>query len=367
MKYRSSEDQKFKNSETNYQLPTSNYQLPTSMFKNFLLAFILISSTAFAQTQLGKNISCIFQDTKGNYWFGSEGEGLYKNDGKNTVLYTISEGLCNNQIRAIQEDASGNILIETGNGISMFNGSSFTTISNKNNFLILDDRTNDWRYEPQDLWLIAKHGVYRYDGNVLNYLQLPKTPLDSGYIQNDKQVSPYALYVIYKDTKGNSWFGTHHMGVCKYDGNAFTWFADKGLSEPAIRAIFEDSKGNMWFGNNGYGLYKYDGTTMIYISEEFGLENKEIKKTHKVIDKPGTVARVFAINEDMAGNIWIGTADAGVWKFNGKSFVNYTIANGLPSNTINVIYKDKKGDLLFGTQGDGVCKFNGFSFYKASF
>lgn len=337
------------------------------MINKLLLALILLSSTSFAQTKLGKNICCILQDSKGNYWFGSDVDGLYRHDGKNLVLFTASEGLSNNQVRSIQEDASGNILIETGSGISRFDGNTFTTISNKENFLIVGDRTNEWRTEPIDTWFTAHHGLFRYDGDVLQYLQLPKSKLDSGYVQNDKYVSPYALYQIYKDSKGNIWFGTHHLGVCKYNGDTFTWFTDKGLSEPAIRAIFEDSKGNMWFGNNGYGLYKYDGSILRYISEEFGLYNREIRKTHKVTDMPGTIARVFAINEDNIGNIWIGTADAGVWKFDGKKFLNFTTANGLPSNTIHTIYKNNKGELLFGVQGDGVYKFNGFSFYKISF
>jgi len=37
---------------------------------------------------------------------------------------------------------------------------------------------------------------------------------------------------------------------------------------------------------------------------------------------------------------------------------NYTTKDGLPSNVGNMVYKDKKGELWFGTAEAGVCKFD---------
>ncbi|MGB3075409.1 MAG: two-component regulator propeller domain-containing protein, partial [Chitinophagales bacterium] len=79
------------------------------------------------------------------------------------------------------------------------------------------------------------------------------------------------------------------------------------------------------------------------------------------------LARVWTINEDNNGNLWIGTYDAGVWRFDGENLTNYTSIDGLTSNAINTIYKDRKGELWFGTDGAGVCKFNGISFSGFTF
>ncbi|MBP6558523.1 MAG: diguanylate cyclase, partial [Flavobacterium sp.] len=77
-----------------------------------------------------------------------------------------------------------------------------------------------------------------------------------------------------------------------------------------------------------------------------------------------TLARIYAINEDSNGNLWIGTVDSGVWQYDGNKFTHYTEKDGLSSQAINTIYKDLKGDLWFGTDSDGVFKFNGETFVK---
>ncbi len=173
-------------------------------------------------------------------------------------------------------------------------------------------------------------------------------------------LSPYGVYAIIKDKKGNVWFGTQAEGVCRYDGKTLTWFKEKGLGGPAVLALFEDSKGRLWFGNNGAGLFMYDGKTLTNFTEEKGLTNPEFR----VSGKPGleTLARVYSINEDRYRNIWIGTVDAGAWKYDGNNLTHYTTKEGLPSNAVNTIYKDKNGELWFGTDSNGICTFNGSTF-----
>jgi ligand-binding sensor domain-containing protein len=175
-------------------------------------------------------------------------------------------------------------------------------------------------------------------------------------------LSQYAVYCILKDTKGNVWFGTQAHGVCRFDGKSFTWFKEKGLAGPAVLALYEDSKGNLWFGNNGAGLFRYDGKTLTNFTHEKGLDNADFRLLGK--SGIGTVARVYAIQEDNSGNLWVGTVDAGVWKYDGTKLTNYTTADGLTSNAVNTIYKDKNGELWFGTDSDGICKFDGKRFVK---
>ena len=51
-------------------------------------------------------------------------------------------------------------------------------------------------------------------------------------------------------------------------------------------------------------------------------------------------------------------------KYDGKIFTNYTMKDGLTSNSIICIYKDNKRVLWLGTSGGGLCKFNGERFEK---
>ncbi len=314
-------------------------------------------------TEIGRDVLSIFQDKNYNYWFGTN-DGAYCYNGKNLFRFTHKEGLAQDQIQTIQEDNAGNIWFGTGGfGVSRFDGQTITTFTNGNTAQAITDLYKDWKTAPDNLWFYAGGGAYRYTGNALTYLPFPGSETAANH------VSEYGVYCLLKDSNGNLWFGTQAKGVCRYDGKSFTWFNEKGLSPPAVRALFEDRNGNLWFGNNGAGLFRYDGKTLSNFTEEKGLGNPEFWSESKISGKPGpgTLARVWTINEDNSGNLWIGTIDAGVWRYDGKNLTNFTIRDGLTSDAVTTIYKDKNGELWFGTNGGGVCKFNGTSFSEFAF
>ena len=64
--------------------------------------------------------------------------------------------------------------------------------------------------------------------------------------------------------------------------------------------------------------------------------------------------------EDKAGNLWFGTGD-GVYKYDGKSFRQFTMANGLTSNKITSLLEDKAGKIWIGTEA-GLCLYDGKTF-----
>ena len=311
-----------------------------------------------AVNSIDKNIRSIFQDRSGNYWFGTNGAGVYRYDAKKLTQFTMKDGLADNQVINIQEDDLGNIWFGTGAfGISEFDGNKITTHTNKVN--ITKGTEANWKSKNNDLWFFAGGGVLRYSNPSLDYL--PFHPSSSKtQTKAPFSLSRYGVYCILKDKKGNIWFGTQAEGVCRYDGKKLTWFKEKGLSGPAVLSIFEDSKGILWFGNNGAGLFRYEGNTLTNFTEEKGLNNADFRASGK--PGLGTLARIYSINEDNGGNIWVGTVDAGVWIYDGNNLINYTIKDGLTSNAVNTIYKDKKGELWFGTDGNGLCKFNGTTF-----
>ena len=307
---------------------------------------------------LDKNIRSIFQDRNGIYWFGTNGAGVFRYDKKNLTQFTVKDGLADNQVSSIQEDEVGNLWFQSNAfTISKFDGKKFTTQTNKVN--PTTGAETDWKSKYNDLWFYAGDGVFRQHNSSLYYLPFDRS--NSTAKANDPfKLSRFGVYCILKDTKGNIWFGTQAEGVCRYDGKNLTWFKEKGLAGPAVLGLFEDSRGNIWFGNNGSGLFRYDGKTLTNLTEEKGLDNPDFRVSGKV--GLGTMARVYSINEDIVGNIWIGTVDAGVWKYDGNNFTNYTTKDGLTSNAVNTIYKDNNRDLWFGTDSNGICKFNGTRF-----
>ena len=120
---------------------------------------------------------------------------------------------------------------------------------------------------------------------------------------------------------------------------------DSQIGEYVIE-IFQDSKNNIWFGTLEEGVAKFDGTNLKYLTTKDGLPSN----------------RITSVIEDDLGNLWFGTG-AGVSRFDGKIFTNFSEKDGLCSDMVSNLFIDKKGNFWIGTW-DGVCKFNGTRFKK---
>lgn len=76
---------------------------------------------------LGKPVRAIFEDSKKNLWIGLEGGGLILFDAEKGVVkkrYSSADGLCNNAVLNIEEDAKGFLWLSTFNGLSKFDPST---------------------------------------------------------------------------------------------------------------------------------------------------------------------------------------------------------------------------------------------------
>ena len=65
--------------------------------------------------------------------------------------------------------------------------------------------------------------------------------------------------------------------------------------------------------------------------------------------------------QDKAGNLWFGTTENGLYKYDGKSFSQFLVTNGLNSNNISSILEDKDGKIWIGTE-TGLCLYDGRTF-----
>jgi ligand-binding sensor domain-containing protein len=305
--------------------------------------------------ELGSNIMVIYQDKKNNYWFGSWETGVYKYDGKTLIHYTTKHGLYNNRVDDIAEDTSGNIYFAGMNSnatITKFDGKSFTQIT--------AIPSNEWKLEANDLWLLNafqnKQKVYRFDGNTLYELILPKPP----HLNN-----PFEVYSIYSDKKGNIWFGTNPVGVCRYDGKSFDWITEEDVTEfrnegaNGVRSITEDKNGDFWFNTeNRYSIYD----SMTLNSNKFYTRHESIgsldgKNTSGLNEYLSTV-------RDNQNNLWFVTYRNGVWKYDGTKITHYPVQANAKDITLFSIYKDNNGDLWLGTHDNGAYQFNGKTFEK---
>jgi len=304
---------------------------------------------------LGSSIMVVYQDTKNNFWYGSWETGVYRFDGKTLVNYTTKHGLPNNRIDEIKEDSSGNIYLGSSHpksSIVRFDGNSFSALT--------PVPSRDWQLKSTDLWFRhsyePENKVYRHDGITLHELELPAPP---------NLPDPFGIYSIYRDTKGNIWFGTNPVGVCRYDGRSFEWITEEDVTEfrnegaNGVRSIVEDKNGDFWF-NTEYRYSVYDSATLksnaLYTRQESigGLDGK----------KDSALNEYLSAATDNNNDLWFVTYRDGVWKYDGTKITHYAVQENSKDITLFSIYKDHNGVLWLGTHENGAYKFNGASFEK---
>lgn len=283
----------------------------------------------YYEGQLAHWIRRIFQDNKGNLWFGTNHYGALRFDGKNLDYITEDNGINIGRINEIVEDKDGNIWFATdGFGIYKYDGEIFTNFSEKEG--LLNNSVWSITIDKNGLfWIGTLEGVSQFNGETFTSFSIPKA--------NIKNVEPILSHNritnILEDKKGNIWFGTDGYGISKYDGKNFSHLTTKeGLCDNTIYDLMEDSKGNIWIGTMHGGISKFNGNAFINYTKDGIIEGFE----------------VGGFYEDKHANIWFAAEHNGVYRYNGKSFTSFNTENGPDTNGILSILQDRENRFWFG-------------------
>lgn len=294
----------------------------------------------FIDGQLCQHLRKIFQDSKGNLWFGTNVYGLMKYDGNSLEYITKEDGFSGGRVTAIVEDSIGNIWIATGNGLNKFDGKSFTVFTEEDGLsdseiwsLILDSKGI--------FWIGHSLGLSSFNGKEFRNISIPKPIVDS----NTTIYAPNRIVGIVEDKDGSLWLGTDGFGICKYDGISFTNFTTKdGLADNAIHEIMLDSKGLLWIGTYWGGLSMFDGKKFTNFTKNGEISGVEVS----------------AFFEDSNGDIWFGVENNGIYKFDGSVFKHYD-QESFSNGSILSIYRDRENRFWFGGWG-GLFRYDNDNF-----
>lgn len=305
--------------------------------------------------QIDEYVVTIFEDTRGNLWFGTLSKGVARYDGSSLRYFSTKDGLCGNAVVSVVEDKAGNIWFGTQSGLSRYDGKTFTNFTEAEGLChfrvsnLLIDKTGT-------LWVGTWGGVCVYNGVAFTPFTVPVPDVD---------IAPYHSTMnwvteVMEDSRGNIWFGRDGYGACRYDGRTFTHFTKKdGLASNNVQVIAEDRQGNIWFGSrvaeNDHpdpakrtgdgGVNRFDGQKMIQFPGVEGLSKNE----------------TYAIHTDKAGNVWIGANKLGVYRYDPSAEQAgrqpFTLYKGTDRMdlTYNIgvqsILEDRNGGLWFGLSG----------------
>ena len=276
-----------------------------------------------------------------------------------------------NNISTIVEDKNAPagstwLWLGTDAGISHFDGKGFTNIQIPaafNEYMPALNRTSAPAPASQktvasllqdkngNLWIgTLESGLYRYDGKSFdNFLN------NDGRNYNDNRDNQLIIDLL-EDRNGDIWMSSWNRGgAWRYSpgSGAFSNFLSKdGLGDDMIFCALEDKAGNIWFGTRDHGLSRYDGKTFTNITEKEGLCNPNIS----------------AIYLDSKGVLWCGsdikqgTKPGGICRYDGQSIQPFTPKEGLVYSGIRSIVEDNNGNLWFGSRGGGLYRYDGKAF-----
>lgn len=316
----------------------------------------------------------------------------------------IPEGLSQNTVTCMAQDAVGYMWFGTRNGLNRYDGIEFTiyefdpsdSTSISSNYIRSVFLDSEGR-----LWVGAMDGgLNMYDREKDAFIHWKSDPGKEGSISDDW------VNVIYEDKHHRLWIGTEHGGLnlMNKDGKTFTVFKHdpSDPSSPAgnqISSIIEDRKGQLIIGyntgqidevnedltfshfrtgNQASGahsiecMYKdVDGN--IWLGTDLGVEQaiKEdegyrFEALHLMSGGSEGVKgnKVFAISEDNHRRLWIGIENGGLTILDRKNnqqehyLPDPKDPKSLGSNSIWALYRDNLGAMWLGARNRGISKWD---------
>ena len=316
-----------------------------------LMAFFYSTPSAYAQhitnkmaadpdAPISQFVRRIFQDSSGNHWFGTNGDGVIRHNGEFLEYFSIPEGFGGAAVRGIVEDKQGNVWFGTSGGVTKYDGESFTNYDERDGLIHHDV----WSISIDSqgiIWIGTLLGVSRFDGEAFTDFDLPENMPD----YSRGVTSTRIVHCIMEDRAGKMWFGTSG-GAYVSDGKSLAYIsAQDGLCSNSVNCILEDKDGRYWFATHHNGVCRWDGNSFTHINADDGVDGTE----------------VWNIYEDRSGNIWFPVEGFGVYRYDGNSFANFSKPEGLASQAIQCTYEDRDRRIWCGGWL-GLFSFDGESF-----
>jgi len=303
-------------------------------------------------------------------------------------------GISQVSVNSISEDILGNLILGTGNGLSVFN----PITEHSENYFIKNIKHNPankinavYVDSSGTVWTGTDDGLYIFDQGKKSFAKI-------GQLKNGKNGSPpLQIKDISQSTDGNIWLTTNgntiavlepgsgeikyiantvqknearrniHMGKIFKDRAGSLWISNwlegilayhpsgkkinifkrelnnkNSLSDEIVRAVLEDENRNLWMATDGGGLNKYNF-----------FEKKFKKYPGNTISKSSnTDNRIFTLFLDSQKNLWLGK-ESGLFLFNQKTGESGKIQfPNAPSEIkeIKAVSEDKSGDLIVASR-----------------
>jgi len=145
------------------------------------------------------------------------------------------------------------------------------------------------------------------------------------------------VYGLERGEDGVMWFATEG-GLARYkDGKWDNWNHEDGLG-----ADYDLVKDDIQFKNDPSKYSEHHSRQKV----EMGLEQIDVAYN------PNYIVAILVTEGNV---VWAGTWGGGLARFDGESWTNYTVKEGLPSNHVFMLHRDNDGRIWVGT-GKGLAR-----------
>jgi ligand-binding sensor domain-containing protein len=277
------------------------------------------------QHGLSHDCRCALVDRENRLWAGSRRMGLTCYDGTEFRNYTVADGLPDNYVRRLCEDAHGVLWVGTHHGLASFDGDRFTT----------------HRF-PRDHPNSVRALLATADGRLLVGGQRGLYECRDGALVQiaHEDTGPVSVRALAEDHDGALWVGLGTGARKITRGGVEAFDAASGLSCDLVMCLAVDANGHVWAGTHGGGVNHYDGATWRAYTVADGL--------------PDTRVACVGIAPD--GALWVGTAFDGAARFEGDGFTAYTTRDGLAHNSVHDMTTDLEGGIWFACWHGGLSR-----------
>ncbi|MCB9754173.1 MAG: protein kinase [Myxococcales bacterium] len=331
-------------------------------------------------------ITALHLDADGSIWIGTASAGLARVEitdelevRSTQTRYTTQRGLPSDAVGAITRDLAGDLWVGTDGGLGRLREGDWKTYKTDSG-LSGDDVTTLQVDRNGNLWIgTAEGGLSRIANGRVNRF----TPADG--------LASASVQALAEDHYGNIWIGTLGGGLEQLADAPYILFsAREGLPVDSVSAVLGDDEGVIWLGTLGGGLVRYAGGSLttfnaagsklpsdtvqalhlqpsrgLWVGTERGLARVVQDKVEPALAELGEALprSITAITSDLRGNLWLGTAEDGLVRYNDSYDVEplrrYAIEDGLTSETITTLHVDADDQLWIGTRGGGLLRMDG--------
>ncbi len=288
------------------------------------------ASQKFTHFRVGnKNVKRIFADGD-TVWVGTSGGAVrYDTRTDEYKLFDTKSGLLSNGVFYVGRLGDKTAIGTYGGGLSLLDPQSgqFETYN------IPEGLGDAFVYDVLkarngDVWIATWSGVNRIRGGDLkdrSKWELHTVASTQGGLPNDW------VYGLAEGPNGEIWLGTEG-GLSLYQGGRWqAWNHAKGLG-----AAYARVKDAISYDNDPAKVSEHHAKQ----KQEMGLQDI------KVAYNPNYIVSLAV---DAQGTVWAGTWGGGLSRFDGRTWTQYTVAEGLPGNHVFMLHVDPKGVLWIGT------------------